>query len=295
MEYKNILGKDISSLRNEMSLTQKQLCEGICTQPTISMIENGTIIPNLEVLFQLSIKLHKPLEYFTDMLFLGHPLYVNKFINDLEELTLEQDFKKVHRVVTLELNKGTHEDWFIIFLNWQFHLSSYHLGLISIEDAIIQLKVLINSHPKIKLQRKFLDLRILNTIAFLYALKKDFKNSILYFNKINTNRPWIVHPRLNENIYLLRIHYNKVKTLYDAGEYEIAVASCKEGIELSIKLENMSVIGNFYYYLGQCYEKLGNSWIDISFMYKRALFFYELLNRELYSEILKKDKSEFLG
>lgn len=293
MEYKNILGKEISSLRIEMSLTQKQLCEGICTQPAISMIEKGTIIPNLEVLFQISIKLHQPLEYFTDMLFLGHPLYVNKFINDLEELTLKQDFKKVHAIVTHELKKNTHEDWFIIFLNWQGLLSSYHIGLISIDDAIIKLKGLINSHPKIKLQRKFLDLRILNTIAFLYALKKDYKNSILYFSKINTNRPWIVHPRLNESIYLLRIHYNKVKTLYDSGEYEVAILSCQEGIELSVKLENMSVIGNFYYYLGQCYEKLEKDRIDISLMYQKALFFYELLNRELYSKILKNDKSEF--
>ena len=289
----NALGKEISKLRNEMSMTQKQLCEGICTQPTISMIESGKTIPSLDILNLISLKLKKPLEHFTNILYFDDYDFINQFTNDIEELTLKQNFKDVHTIVRKELRKKNCDDWFKVFLHWQFYLSSYHLKLIGIDEALLNIKSLLTTTPKIILQKNFLNIRILNTVAFLYALKKDYKNSLLYFNKINEIYIPNNSPRLNENIYYLRIQYNKTKTLYDMEDYDQAISLCLQGIKESIEMENMSLIGNFYYYLGQCYEKQNYKKEEISSMYLKALFFFETLNRNIYSNILKKEKSNY--
>ncbi|MED3798683.1 helix-turn-helix domain-containing protein [Lysinibacillus capsici] len=291
---KNILGTEISKLRKEMSLTQKQLCEGICTQPTISMIENGSIIPSLDILTLIALKLKKPLEYFTDILLFNNYDYLKQFVFDIEELTLKQNFESVHNIVKKELKNNKHEEWFRTFLHWQLYLSSFHLKFIAIDEAIINIKNLLNKTPKIILQKYFLNIRMLNTIAFLYALKKDYKNSILYFNKINEIYKPDYSRKLNEDVYYLRIQYNRAKTLYDMGEYDLAISSCLQGIKNSLSLENMSIIGNFYYYLGQCYEKQNYHKDQISIMYQKALFFFDTLNRNLYSQILRKEKSQYL-
>lgn len=143
------------------------------------------------------------------------------------------------------------------------------------------------------LDRDYLRFKIYNTIAFLYAIKEDYTNSLFFYNKINFKIFPTYAPRLNQNIYQLRIIYNKSKTLYDMKNYEEAIKNCKEGINKSIQYENMSIIGNFFYYLGLCYEKKNMKKEQITPFYKKALFFFDLLNRDIYLNILKKEKQNF--
>lgn len=289
----NKLGKAIATLRKKMNLTQKSLSNGICTQPTISMIERGEIIPGLDILIPISIKLGKPITYFIDILLITDYEYIRKFVYDIEELTIRQEFKTVYDIVKTELSKKNKDRWFEIFLKWQYYLSSYKIGNIEIHETISKLKKLVKNPDSI-LNKDYLCFKIYNTIAFLYAIKEDYPNSLLFYNKINFNIPPSYAPRLNQNIYQLRIIYNKSKTLYDMRNYEDAIKNCKEGIEKSIQYENMSIIGNFFYYLGLCYEKKNMKKEQIPLLYKKALFFFELLNREIYSNILKKEKQDFL-
>lgn len=290
----NSLGDEISKLRKELSMTQNQLCKDICTQPTISMIEKGTIIPSLEIILKLSLRLKKPLNYFTNILLFNDYDYVNQFVNDIEELTLIQKHQSVYTIVKKELLNKNHDEWFRIFLQWQLYLSSYRLNYLDIDTSLLKIKNLLNKSTTIILQHNFLNIRILNSIAFLYALKKDYTNSLIYFNKISEIPISEVSPRLNQHTYSLRVLYNKTKTLYDMGNYELAIETCIEGIDRSTTYENMSLIGNFYYYLGQCYEKLNYSKDKITFVYQKAFFFFEVLNRELYLQIIKTEKAAYL-
>lgn len=101
----NELGKTIATLRKKMNLTQKKLSYGICTQPTISMIERGEIIPGLDILVPISLKLGKPITYFTDILLITDYEYIHKFVYDIEELTIRQEFKTVYGIVKAELSQ----------------------------------------------------------------------------------------------------------------------------------------------------------------------------------------------
>lgn len=289
----NQLGKEIIRIRKSEKITQKQLCEGICTQPTISMIEKGEVIPGVDILASIAMKLNVPITYFTEMLLTDDLKYKKQLINELEELTINQQFEKVYRITSLELQNKVIDKWFEAFLKWQYYLSCYYLKKIPIESTISNIKNLIHSIPNHILNKDFLSARIYNTIAFLYATKKEYSVAMFYYNKINL-KIFKESPRLNVNIYQLRILYNKTKTLYDMEKYEDAVNNAKQGIKISIQQENMSIIGNFYYYIGQCYEKLEESPDIIKEVYQKALFFFELLERTLYVDIIKQEKSIFL-
>lgn len=288
------LGKEILKLRKKIGLTQKTLCDGICTQPTISMIEKGLLIPNIDILSKLSVRLNKPLEYFTDNMFFNNYNHINQFVNDIEELTLSQKFTKVYNLVKKELQNPKSDKWFEVFLQWQLNISAYYLNFIKVDQAITELKKLIKATPKIILRKNFLDIRVLNSIALLLAQEGNYEQALVYFNKVSELTVPSVSPRLNEQVYLLRVFYNRTKTLYDIKNFSDAINSCLQGIEYSKSLENMSLLGNFYYYLGQCYEQLNYDPKDITIAYQNSLFFFKHLDRDLYIKILEKEKSIFL-
>lgn len=293
----NQLGKELTRLRKLANLTQKELCDNICTQPTISKIEKGEIIPGIEILDALSIKLQVPTTYLIDILLTNDHTYTHKLMNEIEELTLNQKFETVYKIILNELEKTPTDPWFQAFLKWQYYLSSYHLKKTDFVEVIENLKAILSSTPKKTLNSNSLKDRILNTIGVLYASKGEHKTALFYYNKIiSINKNSLSDsPRLDPKINQLRVIYNKTKTLYDMKRYEDAILSCKDGINRSIELENMSLIGNFYYYLAQCYEQQNAGKEQISTCYKRAQFFFELLNRELYIEIIKTGKFKFLN
>lgn len=290
----NQFGKEITRLRKLLNLTQKELCESICTQPTISMIEKGEIIPGVEILVALSSKLKVQTTYLIDILITDDYAYTRKFIYEIEELTLEQKFDTVYKVTRIELEKSPEDPWFQIFIKWQYYLSAYHVKKMELNEAIASIKTLLTTVPSKILNVNYLIDRIHNTIAFLYATKGDHTNALFYYNKININSTLPDSPRLDPKIYHLRVIYNKTKTLYDMRNYTEAILVCKNGIDKSIEHENMSLIGNFYYYLGQCYEQQNIEIEQVKICYKNALFFFKLLNRHLYTQIIQTEKSYFL-
>lgn len=290
----NQFGQEITRLRKRLNLTQKELCESICTQPTISMIEKGEIIPGVEILDALSSKLKVPTTYLIDLLITDDYAYTRNLMYEIEDLTLKQKFNTVYEITCHELEKYPEDPWVQLFLNWQFYLSAYHVKKLSINEAIVNIKTLLTTVPSKILNVNHLIDRINNTIANLYSTKGDFNSALYYYNKININSIFPDSSRLDPTIYHIRVIYNKTKTLYDMGNYQEAILSCKKGIAISIERENMSLLGNFYYYLGQCYEQQNFEIEQVKNCYKNALFFFKLLNRHLYIQIIQTEKLNFL-
>ncbi|CAM3850217.1 helix-turn-helix domain-containing protein [Alkalicoccus chagannorensis] len=291
----NSLGKEIVALRTSNNMTQKQLSDGICTQPTIRMIERGDITPALDTIYFISLKLKKPLRYFINILFSDSFSRIDKLVVYIEELTTQQKYEVVNEIVVKELYENIENEWYQHFLKWQYYLSAYEIKKIDFNEAIKSLKELIQKKYDLIIMRDFLKERIYNTIAFLYAKNQEIDLALFYYNKINFDEEIIISPRHNINIYYLRVMFNKSKTLFDSGNYTDAIALIKEGIDKSIKAENMSFIGNFYYYLGMSYEVNNNSYQDIRSCYKNAEYFFDLLGRELHLNILHSKKSEYIN
>lgn len=288
-----ILGEDIAKIRKTKKMTQKKLCAGICSQGTISLIEKGEVIPGIEIIMGLAIRLNVPITHFITIIQSENIYTKYDLINEIEKLMQSQQYQRVYEITLSEMEKKDHNNWFSYYFKWLHFLSGYYIKSYPLEKALLKIKELYNSAPEFELNKDSLSDRMVNSIAILYAFKQDFKSALFYFNKIDITFKKRVEV-FDFNKIQLRILYNKVKTLFDMELLENTIAAAKLGIEQSIKIENMSLIGNFYYYLGEAYENLGYPAEEISLSYKRALHFFEVLNKASYIEILKKDKAIYL-
>lgn len=146
--------------------------------------------------------------------------------------------------------------------------------------------------PKQELNKNYLSTRIQNSLAVLYAEKKDYTKSIFYYKKIDLD---LIQTQVSFDFhsFKLKIIVNKMKTFYDMEDYDEALRQAKLGIEESIRVDRMVYMGNFYYYLGQCYEKLGYEDVEISKQYHKAQLFFEVLGKEYLLSILKELKGKW--
>ncbi len=286
--------RELTWLRAKSGLSQKELAKGICTQPAISKIEKGEVCPQLDTLYLLSLKLNVPLSYFINIILFENKEYIEQTITYIEELTSRHRYKEAYHLVQAEIKIKNQDPWFQVYLLWQRYYNGYHLNYYHADECIEGLKKLLQKEQII--MDRFLDIKILNTIGTIYSNQGKYNESLYYYEKIlSSHNENFTNPILeNKNIYRLRVIYNKAKTLYDAGKYELSVVSTQEGIQHSIKHQNMSLIGQLYYYEGQCYEKLMSDEELIKNSYQQALYFFELLGNETYVGIIKKLKQNYL-
>jgi HTH-type transcriptional regulator, pleiotropic regulator of extracellular virulence genes len=293
---KQQLGKEIAALRKRKKFSQGQLAEGICTQSAVSQIEKGLVYPKVDTLYYLAAKLDTSFSHFVNLL-LEENLSWEEEVQHLENLIAEQKHKDICSYVQkLREKNGQLEDWIRSFTSWAFSLSQYYCGDISLKRTIQELKQLYRTSGSIVLKNGSLDVRILNSIAFLYAMNKDYSQSLYYYDKIlkgggSAEEKISGHER---TIHQIRVMYNKAKTLYDMKETIQSLQVIEEGIRLSLQNENMSLLGQFFYYKGQCLEHLQMDPEETAECYKKALFLFELLNKKLYSRLVWEHKSRYI-
>lgn len=288
-----LLGEEIIKLRKLRNITQQQLCKDVCSQATISLIEKGKMLPGIDILLLLSLKLNIPVTHFTDIIYLENNNLEKDLLNQVETLLSYMEYEKIYDLANNELDSETENNWYQYYFKWLYYLSGYHTKKVTIDEALLQITKLLHETPDYELNKNYLLARIQNSLAVLYSLKKEHSMSMFYYNKIDLN---ILDSNVlfDSNTFKLKVIFNKVKTTYDMEFYKDAIEIAKSGIAESVKTEKITYIGNFYYYLGQCYEKLGYSEEEIKYQYKRAEIFLEILGREALLKILRELKGHWL-
>ncbi len=293
---KQQLGKEIAALRKRKKLSQGQLAEGICSQSAVSQIEKGLIYPKIDTLYYLAAKLDTSFSHFVNLLLEENHSWEEE-IQYIEYLIAEQKHKEICLYVQKlrEKNKQL-EDWISSFTSWAFSLGRYYCGDISLERTIQDLKQLYRTSDSIVLKSGSLHVRILNSIAFLCALNKDYSQSLYYYDKILEEGGGAGEKNSgpDRTIHQIRVMYNKAKTLYDMKETVKSLHVIEDGIRLSLQNENMALLGQLYYYKGQCFEHLQKDRVETAECYEKALFLFELLNKKLYSRLVWEHKSHYI-
>lgn len=289
----DVIGKELVIIRKKKGVTQKKLCEGICSQSTISMIENGELIPGIDLITALALKLDTPISHFTNLLFLNEPYEKKELVLSLEKLMEMHKYDEIYKITLSEINVEQNNDWHKYYFLWLNLISGYNIKKVGLKETLDKIKVIYNKTSDFKLNKDYLNYRIINSIAIFHATEKEFKKSLFYFNKIDLNSLENIEV-FNLNNFKLRVIFNKIKTLYDFGLYDEAIIEAKLGIEYSKKAANIAFLGNYYYYLGQCSEKKECEYSEIKGYYDKALLFFEFLNKEEYIKIIKDNKKNFL-
>lgn len=292
------LGKEIIRLRKQNSMTQNDLAQDVCTQAALSLIERGQTKPTLETIFFISLKLNKPISYFLQYLLDDNVEYINRTVSFIEDLAIKQRFNDVHQLTQKELRtmENNNRTWFEQYLRWMNVISSYRLKRENYQMTVSLLKDLLKEEYFLINQKGFLHFKILNSLALIHGENDNLTSSLMYYNKALKSEFKEVTPSLlrQPEIYRLRILYNKAKTLYDLKKYQEALETVVQGIKESKENENISMLGNFYYYQGQCYEKMNGDCSSIKEAYRNAEFIYGFLGNDNYLNIVRELKKGYL-
>ncbi|MDI2587552.1 helix-turn-helix domain-containing protein [Psychrobacillus sp. NEAU-3TGS] len=287
------LGLEISKLRAELGMSQKELANNICTQSTISRIEAGEVYPAIDTLLKIALKLQVPVEYFIEMLFHKNVLESEQLIKEIEYHLKEHNYKKVISII--KQNKTVSDNiWLNLYLEHILHTARYKLKIIGPEECILELKNILNFSNQTTIQFRFLHIKIYNTIANVYSETGEGKKSLYYYNKILKEH---MHKNYTDHkVYetLITVLFNKCKVLYDLQDFDAALETANQGIQKSKETSYVFLVGKFLYYKAQCLEKKGTSFIEIKEVYNQALFFFEFLELPFYISAIKQNKQQYL-
>jgi transcriptional regulator with XRE-family HTH domain len=287
-----LLGKEIKRLRKIYGISQKQLSEGVCTQPAISGIEAGKVYPSIDILYSLSLRLKVTLDYFIKILLNDTQNYINETFDHIEKLLKFKNYQEAYELCSFELKQQSRSRGYKFdqFINWTHTITSYYLQYMNWEESIHRLNGLEDtSHPLFG--QDFQDMKIKNSIAIIYAENKKYEESLVQYNEILSFKDFL-HQQPDFHI---KVHYNLAKIYFLKEQYERSLDFTENGINISINKEDSSMLGQLFFQQGLCFEKLNRSVAKIKESYRRSLFMFEILKRETYIEMVLEQKSEFLN
>lgn len=287
------LGLEISKLRAEAGISQKELSKDICTQSTISRIEAGEVYPAIDTLLKIALKLQVPVEYFIEMLFHKNVFKSEELINDIEFHLKEHNYQKIISIINSnQIDKDN--IWLDLYCDYILNTARYYLKIISAEECIVNLKSILNYSNPTTIQFRFLQIKINNTIANVHGENGESQKCLFYYNKILKEH---IHKNYSDyKIYktLITVLFNKCKILYDLKEYDEALNTANQGIQKSKESSFMFLTGKFLYYKGQCLEKKAAPIDEIKEVYQKALFFFEFQDLPFYIQAINQNKKQFL-
>ncbi|HFK1425004.1 MULTISPECIES: transcriptional regulator PlcR [Bacillus cereus group] len=274
------LGSEIKKIRVMRGLTQKQLSENICHQSEVSRIESGAVYPSMDILQGIAAKLQVPIIHFYEVLIYSDIERKKQFKDQVITLCKQKKYKEIYNRVWNELKKEEYHPEFQQFLQWQYHVAAYMLKKIDYEYCILELKKLLNQ--QLAGIDVYQNLYIENAIANIYAENGYFKKSIELFEGI-LKQLESLHD--NEE-FDVKVRYNHAKALYLDNQYEQALYQVNKAIEISCRINSMALIGQLYYQRGECLERLEYDEAEIEDTYKKASFFFDILEMHAYKETI---------
>ncbi|CAI8716617.1 MULTISPECIES: helix-turn-helix domain-containing protein [Bacillus] len=278
------LGAEIKKIRMLRGLTQKQLSDNICHQSEVSRIEAGSVYPSMDILQGIAAKLRVPIIHFYEVLIYSDIERKKQFKDQIQLLSKKKRYDEIHKIVSEELKKEECHPEFKQFLLWYYHLSSYVLKKVNFKYCILELKNIM--HQQYGGVDVFQNLYIENSIASIYAENNHLEKAITLFQDILNQ----LESLQSDQDFVVKVRYNYAKALYLNDEYEKALQQVEKAIETSRFIGSMNLLGQLYYQKGECLEKLTYPPSEITFVYEKALLFFDLLDLHSYKETLLAEK-----
>ncbi|AXK21422.1 TPA: helix-turn-helix domain-containing protein [Bacillus toyonensis] len=285
------LGITIKEIRIKKNISQSELCHGICSQSQISKIEKGMIYPSSILLYQLSERLGIDPNNIFALTQNKKLKYVKNVKYVMRDCAKQKQYKELYEIVKQEKKQNnfqSKEDK--QFLIWHEAIAIFEVNR-STKTAL----TLLNHALKLTLTNSdFLSEReidIMQTMAIFYAEHKEYEKSINILRRCLTNFNKLDFPRDKE--IKLKIILNLAKLLDLTYQHEEAIKYLDKGIKLAINLDNLYLLGELCYLKSQYLLKIKqHNEEDVVNNMKKALFIFELREKEHYIQMIKDELIE---
>lgn len=283
-----LLGKEIRRRRVELNLTQKQLAFGICKQSIISKIENGDFFPSFDIIVALSNKLKLSISYLLESAICEQFHHVDAKKKEVNSLIMNHRYEEAFTVSDKELQTndyliGEHKDFFVT----SRAISAYNTNALSSKECLSILEQCISENKEYINQNQKFSIR--NSIAILYSENGNTEKALEEFEKLLLEFKNNLYSHLH-----LRVLFNYSNLLHNCGYFEKSLLAVDEAIQVCKKVENIRMLGNFYFLKGECLINLGYTKDEISRCFEKALFYFDMIHNDVYIKILWDLYSDYL-
>ncbi|WP_100651317.1 helix-turn-helix domain-containing protein [Bacillus cereus] len=290
MEF-NDLGITIKELRIKKNISQSELCHGICSQSQISKIEKGMIYPSSILLYQLSERLGIDPNNIFALTQNKRLKYVENVKYVIKDCLKQKQYKELYEIVKKEKNLNN----FQTKDEKQFLMWHEAIAIFMVDKSIKTALDFLNNALKLTLTNSdFLSEReidIMQTMAIFYAENKEYEKSINIFKRCLTIFNKLDFPRDKE--IKLKLMLNLAKCFDFTYQHEEAIKYIDKGIKLAINLNTLYLLGELFYLKGQCLLKMKQHNVeDVIYNWKKALFIFELTEKEYYTKMLPDELIE---
>ncbi|KXY93632.1 DNA-binding protein [Bacillus cereus] len=285
------LGITIKELRIKKNISQSELCHGICSQSQISKIEKGVIYPSSILLYQLSERLGIDPNNIFALTQNKRLKYVENVKYVIKDCLKQKQYKELYEIVKKEKNLNN----FQTKDEKQFLMWHEAIAIFMVDKSIKTALDFLNNALKLTVTNSdFLSEReidIMQTMAIFYAENKEYEKSINIFKRCLTNFNKLDFPRDKE--IKLKLMLNLAKCFDFTYQHEEAIKYIDKGIKLAINLNTLYLLGELFYLKGQCLLKMKQHNVeDVIYNWKKALFIFELTEKEYYTKMLPDELIE---
>jgi len=280
------VGDKIKQERKKQGMTQKALCEGICSQAEISKIENGRNSPTIDLLQQICRRLCIPISlFFEDEI-------VSQKLNEIDQRMIRHLREKTYSDMAKDLmlyEKSKNAVETQILIRYHQELLEYERGNVDFRTCIASLLQVV-SEEQVEEKSFLLYTRIQMVIAVLYTNHEEY------------NRAHQIYKALLELPYQTReykkirmkIMYNFIRNLVEFERFEEGLQKVEQVIKETKQLQDLTYLGQFYFQKGIFLEALKASERDTTEAYTTAYSFFIATQNHSYLKILETYFSEHL-
>lgn len=246
------LGRVLKTIRKERKMTQKMLCDNICSQSVLSRIEGDIELPNVLVVQQLCDRLGVSIDQVVNHNVIKKTDNVLLF-EQLADLYRHNRFQELAEKISSSNIVSS------LFTEKEFLLFYYYLGSCeyylyhNFEKALDYLKTGMNYIGKVShLSAKDEDVQLISCTGKVYAELGKFDSAEYYMRK--SIELFSEIPQERAAAESVKIFYNYACFLQRQGYYETSNEIISLGLELAHKK-------NSYYYLDQLFELKKNYYL----------------------------------
>jgi transcriptional regulator with XRE-family HTH domain len=248
------IGFKIKSVREYLHLSQKDLCEGICSQAYISLVEKGNKNISADILFKLSQRLGVNIHYFFEYYQSERDDYIQITMDNIRSEINKRNYQQVQTLITKEKNNPlfSSNKFVLQFIKWNEGICKFHLEndpdfAITLFDEALSMSDTTNKNYSER------EIEILLSKAIIVA-EEDLDESILIFEEILSGLSGIL--KLKDLQIPIRIYYNYSRILTKKGLYDKAIQLSKKGIVLNKTHDFSYLLGELFFQMALNYKKL---------------------------------------
>lgn len=267
------LGTLIKEKRKSLSMTQKELAEGICVQAMISRIENNELTPSKKNLEKIARKLKVSVSYFNDDVIQVDSSNINitELIKRIRGLLSKREYDSINFILKAYKNdiKKVGELREVMFFQW-IKATVYEYSTGDSEAALKSLKEI-----TITADEKEISVEIINAIGRLHLIRKEYTEAIEEFEK------GLVFSNDKTVDFKVRVKllFNYSLVLSKTEKYRAMLDLLNEGIRILLKHESLFMLGDFYYQKGILFRRL-DEYTEAIHYYNHAYSLFDIQANE---------------